>query len=153
MIQSEEGSASEQTGLIETLKSEYGNSTYAVYAALHAAKLAVNQGELDQAASELAWALDRADNRLKPIVRIRQARVQYAQGALDEALTSLDAVEATGFEVAVNELRGDILAAQGDSDAAREAYQTAYDQSQQQGMDSRFLKMKLDDLATAEDNA
>lgn len=155
LVQDQQSQASEREALIETLKTEFSGSTYAVYAALHAAKDAVNQDNLDQALTELNWAIDHADDSIKPVVQVRKARVQFAQNELDAALGTLNAISAEGFEVTVNELRGDILNAQGDSDAARTAYQTAYDESQQQGIDSRYLKMKLDDLAAAaeEDNA
>ncbi len=155
LVQDQQSQASEREALIETLKTEFSGSTYAVYAALHAAKDAVNQGNLDQALTELDWAIDHADDSIKPVVQVRKARVQFAQDELDAALSTLNTITAEGFEVTVNELRGDILNAQGDSDAARTAYQTAYDESQQQGIDSRYLKMKLDDLAAAaeEDNA
>ncbi|GGX38437.1 YfgM family protein [Saccharospirillum salsuginis] len=155
LAQDPESTFDERGALISTLKSEYSGTTYAVYAALQAAKDAVKQDNLDAAETELDWAIERADDSLKPVIQVRKARVQFANDQLDNALSTLDSIDVEGFEVAVNELRGDILSVQGQADAARSAYQTAFDASQEQGMDSRYLKMKLDDLASAaeEDNA
>ena len=47
--------------LADKLKVENSGSQYAVFAALTKAKLAVDNGDLDTAASELQWAMDSAD--------------------------------------------------------------------------------------------
>lgn len=155
LAQDPESTVEERGALIATLKSEYSGSTYAVYGALQAAKDAVDQDNLDAALTELEWALDQAEEPLRPVIMVRKARVQFANDQLDEALSTLEGITSEGFDVAVNELRGDILHAQGQNEAARTAYQTAFDAAQQQGMDNPYLKMKLDDLAATaeEDNA
>lgn len=138
---------------IDELKNDYSDTVYGVYAALQAAKQAVQDEDLDGAVSELEWALDNTDDSLAPVVRLRLARVQYAQQNYDAALASLDGIDQPGFEVPSHELRGDILLSQGDTEGARGAYQTALEESQQQGVSSPFLEMKLDDLAVETDEA
>lgn len=153
MVQSGDGSAQERSDLIETLKTEYSDTTYAVYGALQAAKNAVEEDDLSAALTELEWALDQADDSLRPVVQVRIARVQFADGQPDAALATLEGVGTEGYEVVVNELKGDVLASQGDVEAARSAYQTAFEQSQEQGINSPYLKMKLDELTDPTDDA
>lgn len=136
---------------IDNLKSDYADTVYGVYAALQAAKQAADAGDLVTAASELEWALDNADASLEPVVRLRLARVHYAVENYAAALAQLDAIDQQGFEVPSLELRGDILLAQGDADAARAAYESAFEQAGQQGINSPYLEMKLNDLAIETD--
>lgn len=138
---------------IDNLKSDYSDTIYGVYAALQGAKQAVDSGDLVSAASELEWALDNADDSLAPVVHLRLARVHYAAENYAAALAELDAIDREGFEVPSHELRGDILLGQGDVEAARSAYQTALEESAQQGVNVPYLQMKLNDLATGTDEA
>lgn len=153
LTESGDSTPQQRSELIETLKSDYSGTTYAVYAALQGAKDAVEQDNLDGALTELNWALERADADLKPVVQVRKARVQFANDQLDEALATLEQIDAEGFAVVTNELKGDILAAQGQSDQARASYQRAFDLSQEQGINIPYLKMKLDELADPTDDA
>lgn len=145
--------AGERLALAQTLKSDYSGTTYAVYAALQAAKERVEQGDLAAAEEELSWAVDNSDELLQPVAKVRLARVQFARDNGSAALSTLDSIETEGYDLVVNELRGDIHSAEGDADAAREAYRLAYEQAQQQGVESPYLKMKLDELAAMTDDA
>ncbi|WP_108125163.1 YfgM family protein [Saccharospirillum mangrovi] len=136
---------------IDNLKSDYSDTVYGVYAGLQAAKQAVDGGDLVTAAQELEWALDNADDSLVPVVRLRLARVHVAASNYEAALAQLDAIDQDGFEVPSLELRGDILLAQGDADAARAAYEAAFEEAGQQGVNSPYLEMKLNDLAIETD--
>ncbi len=113
--------------LAETLKTDYTHSTYARFAALHLAKLAVADGDLEAAASELEWALEEGvDAGLEVIVRLRLARVLLAQGNADESLAALDStLPSSAQRASFEEVRGDIYHARGDYQQAREAYQLA----------------------------
>lgn len=138
---------------IDNLKNQYSDTVYGVYAALQGAKQAVESGDLVAAVDELEWALDNADDSLAPVVHLRLARVHYSAENYAAALAELDAIDQQGFEVPSHELRGDILLSQGDVDAARAAYQTALEESAQQGVNAPYLEMKLNDLATETDEA
>lgn len=145
--------AGERLAIVDTLKSDYADTTYAVYAALQAAKDYVDQDDLAAAEAQLNWAAGNSDELLQPVVLVRLARVQFARDNGTAALATLDSIEAEGYDLVINELRGDIHSAEGDADAAREAYRLAYEQAQQQGVESPYLKMKLDDLAATTDDA
>ncbi len=132
------------------LKSEYEDTTYAVFASLHLARNAADDRDWDAARSELTWALDRAEGGIKLIARLRLARVMLQQDEADAALKLLYGVEAGSLLSSVEEVRGDILAKLGRSDDARAAYQRAFE-TQVEGVQKPFLKMKLDDLAPVTD--
>lgn len=153
LVEDPDSDAGERLAIVQTLKTDYPDTTYAVYGALQAAKIQVEQDDLAAAEEQLHWAVANSDELLQPIVQVRLARVQFGRDNGDAALTTLDSIEAEGYELVINELRGDILSAQGDTDAAHEAYRVAYEQAQQQGVESPYLKMKLDNLAATTDDA
>ncbi|MHA7879082.1 MAG: YfgM family protein [Saccharospirillum sp.] len=147
-----EAAVSDRQAAIDRLKTDYSNTTYATYAALMGAAQAVNAGDFQAARDELAWALDQSPEALRPVIQVRMARVQFALEDNDAALATLDQVSQPGFDVVINELRGDILTDQGQFDLARSAYETALARSQEEGISTPFLEIKLNDLATASDS-
>ncbi|MEX0623763.1 YfgM family protein [Saccharospirillum sp.] len=153
LVADADSDAGERLAIVDTLKSDYADTTYAVYAALQAAKDYVEQNDLAAAEDQLNWAASNSDELLQPVVQVRLARVQFARDNGTAALATLDSIEAEGYDLVINELRGDIHSAEGNADAAREAYRLAYEQAQQQGVESPYLKMKLDDLAATTDDA
>lgn len=111
--------------LAEKLKVENSGSQYAVFAALTKAKLAVDNGDLDTAASELQWAMDSADEATEIVARLRLARVEAARGNLDTALQLVQGVDAADMKSAYEEAKGDFYFEQGNAAAALTAYQAA----------------------------
>ncbi|KAF1029426.1 MAG: hypothetical protein GAK37_01752 [Pseudomonas sp.] len=129
------------------LKSEYGGSAYAQYGSLFVAKVAVDTGKLDDAASELKAVTDKPANAtLGEIARQRLAQVLAAQNKADEALKLLDGDADKAFLATREELKGDLLVQLGRTDEANAAYQKAKaalsDDAAVGG-----LQIKLDDLA------
>ncbi|WP_317931602.1 tetratricopeptide repeat protein [Halioxenophilus sp. WMMB6] len=140
----------EVASLGEQLKDGYAKSFYAVSAAMLMAKYAVDQGNLDEAKTQLGWAKEHnRDAALTPVIDLRLARLHLAAGELDQALALVKVAPATEFGSSYAEVRGDVLAAQGDTDGAREAYQLALDTlPDDQSSRRRFLLMKRDQYAT-----
>lgn len=136
--------------LSERLGSEYDDTPYAELSALARARVEVNAGDLEAAANSLRWA---ADNASQPdvalVARLRLARVQYAQGRLDEALATLGSGFPGSYGAMVEELRGDILAEKGDAGAARSAYRKALEDPSA-AVDRGVLEMKLNELGSTE---
>jgi len=136
----------EANASISTLKKDYADSTYAIYASLYSAKLAVESGDLDLAASELNWALDqKIPVSLQQLIQLRLARIEFArgnEGAALKLLSNESGQQKVGFE----EVRGDILLSQGDTDGARLAYQNAFEAAQAANLQRPVLEMKLNDL-------
>ncbi|OOZ35635.1 YfgM family protein [Solemya velesiana gill symbiont] len=135
----------------EVLIGSYQDSSYAIFAALDAAKVMLEQGNSAGAQGHLQWAMDNAeDPSLKQTARLRLARVMLGNGDTDGAEGVLAQAPMDGYQGEVAELRGDIALAKGDQAGARAAYQQALDN---QVGSSALVRMKLNDLAvTANDS-
>lgn len=135
------------------LREDFTDSAYAIYGNLILARQQLmEQGDAEAAVDSLKWALDKAKDHaaLALVVQNRLARAQFAAGQYDEALATIDSVSNAGtFAPILSELKGDIFLAQGDREAAKEAYLAAREQSAQGR--SGILELKLSDLGVRED--
>lgn len=146
------GRRDEAFGLIETLRSEYSGSAYVAAADLVAANVLVENNELDKAVERLQRVATGArDEYLRPIARLRLARVQIAQGLHDEALATLGTASMGVHEAARLEVRGDVFHAMGDRDSAVQEYQAALEHlpavERQEGGVGEMLDLKIADLS------
>lgn len=134
--------------LASELKEANDKSMYAHSAAFFMAKVAVDENKLDAAANELKWVLSaKPDAATEQLARLRLARVLTAQEAYADALAQLSPEPAAAFAAEYAEARGDILKLQGDSDAARTAYEKALAATDPQQQERyMLLQMKVDDL-------
>ena len=141
-----EGQISTGKFLATQLKTEYPGSTYAHFAALHLAKLAVEADDLETAAKELEWiAANKPERSIELIANLRLAKVKTALKEYDAALALLKTDKAGGHVSSYQEQRGDIFLAQGNVKAAREAYKIALD-TIVGGQNKPILQMKFEDL-------
>ena len=129
------------------LKTDHTDSTYALFAALHLAKMAIDSGDMDTAVTELNWVLDNgATGSIEILARIRLAKVLATQAKYDEALATLDVKLDFSYHLSSwEEARGDIYYGKGDLDKAREAYQLAISNVGEENV-KPYLNMKLEDL-------
>lgn len=133
--------------LANTLKKDFAGTHYAQYGSLFVAKVAVEAGKLDDAASELQAIVDKpADDHLAELARQRLARVLAAQNKAEDALKLLDAKVAPAFAASREELKGDLLVQLGRADDAHAAYEKAKAALSEDAAVGG-LQMKLDDLA------
>jgi len=129
------------------LKSEFGGTAYAQYGSLFVAKVAVDNGKLDDAAAELKSVTDKpASDTLGEIARQRLARVLAAQNKADDALKLLTGDADKAFLASREELKGDLLVQLGRTDEAHAAYLKAKSALSEDAAVGG-LQMKLDDLA------
>lgn len=137
---------------IDTLKADHASSSYAAKAVLIRAKQ-LSATDLDAAFEELAWVIDNAqENGVKHAARIRQAKILFSQGNLDEAQALASFEPNIGFESHYAELLGDIAVQQGEFDVARQNYKRAIDEIGQAGGGySQLLQLKLDRLPVSEE--
>ena len=138
--------------LVDRLKAEHGDSVYALYASLLAAKQAVIGGDMELAAKQLQWVVDRseADSAIQLIARLRLARVIFAQSNTENADAALALVETTNagtYTASYEEFKGDVYLHQGRIEEARLAYQKAQAETEQFGTSNPVLTIKLNDLA------
>lgn len=138
--------------LAETLKSDFESSSYAQFAALFKAKLAVDENDLAQAETELKWVLEHKPTaEIKALTQLRLARVLIAKGDNDGALAQLDEKSAGSYIGAYLQLKGDIAQTRGDIEAARAAYARAQELEKEMSspINDPLLEMKLRDLQAA----
>ena len=143
------GTSDEATATGDAIIAGYPKSTYARLSALVLAKLAVDSGDLTHAKERLQWVIDNSgDGKTKPIALARMAQVLLAEGNVEEADTligQIDPIHAEQFA----ELRGDILAAQGEPEKARKMYNKTLDLAQQRGITGAVVQLKIDNINLA----
>ena len=112
------------------LKERFPRTLQTQQAALLAAKVQAEKGQVDAALGTLAWLADNAgEDELRIVARLRAAGLLLDQKKYDEANKQLDAAQqgkVREFDALIADRRGDILAAQGKSAEAVAAYQAAY---------------------------
>ncbi|TBU77707.1 GTP-binding protein [Pseudomonas daroniae] len=139
--------AAKVAALAGQLKSDFGGTQYAQYGSLFVAKVAVEAGKLDDAASELRSVVDKpANETLGELARQRLARVLAAQDKADEALKLLDGDADQAYLASREELKGDLLVKLGRTDDAHAAYVKAKGALSEEAAVGG-LQMKIDDLA------
>lgn len=122
----DQGKPVEAMAQIEALRTAYPKSPYVAAADLVAARVYVERNDLAKAVQHLQRVVDGAvDEKLKPIAKLRLARVQSAQGQYDAALATLGGAGPAEYEPARLETRGDVLYARGDRAAALADYEAA----------------------------
>lgn len=105
---------------------KYSGTAYAGMAAMLSGKVLAESGDLKSAQAQFSWAAEKAnDPGLRDLARLRQAIVLVEDKQLDEALKLLAVSPAPTFIARYQEVRGDILVAQGKTAEARQAYETA----------------------------
>lgn len=137
---------------------KFSGTTYAGLAALMSAKAQVDGGDMKSARAQFGWAAENAkDEGVRDLARLRLAAVLFDEKAHDEALARLSADPRPALLPRYNELRGDILAAQGKAGEAKAAYQAALakldamtrdggTEARAQGPYRDMLQAKLDSL-------
>jgi predicted negative regulator of RcsB-dependent stress response len=142
-------SLEQATTLLKQMRVDYPNAAYTQQAGL-----AVARAELitdpQRAADDLKYTMDNSkDAELAMIARLRLARVQAYREQYAEALATLTVDKPGKFAGRINEIKGDIFAAQGKVEEARAAYLAAMVASGAEVLDRSFLQMKLADLPNA----
>ena len=148
MVRSLEGGDRSQALVqLGELERDYASSPYSDQARLLAARMYVDEAQLDHAASELAAVAEHSkDQELAMVARQRLARVQIAQGKPDSALATLGTVADPGaFATRYHEVRGDAYYAKGDKASALNEYRKAQGAGAE-GADTALLQLKIADL-------
>jgi predicted negative regulator of RcsB-dependent stress response len=142
--------------IADQIKAEHSRSSYAQFAALHLARMAALEGNLDEAEAELRWVLGRADkgSDTYQLAQLRLARVLASAGDGDQALSILDGTDPGAYQAAYAVARGDALLMLDRRDEARQAYAQALNlaaRGETAGIDLPMVQQKLQSLsATAQ---
>jgi predicted negative regulator of RcsB-dependent stress response len=130
-------------GIIE----KYAGTIYAGLAALQAAKVYHDGGDLTAAKAQLRWVVDKSGRpELAATARVRLAGVLLDEKAYDEALQVLASDVPPSHAVQFADRRGDILVAQNKLDQARAAYKDALDKAGSDHPLRAYIQLKLDAL-------
>jgi predicted negative regulator of RcsB-dependent stress response len=133
----------------EKLMQDYDGTPYAALSALTMARLYVEQDNLAEAEAKLRWTMDNADElELKEVSRVRLAQVLVAAEKYNDVLSLLDDLP-TSYTSLTDELRGDVLRAQGKIDEARAAYDRALLTAGGRG--AEYLQLKRDALGKTQE--
>lgn len=125
------------------LDEKFAESPYTVLAHLRQAQFLQDSGKLDEALAAVRSAPATTEPALAELVRVRHARLLFIAGKHDEALKQLEPLGDTLFPAVRDELRGDILAAQGKRDDARKAYEEALTTLDTAAPTRRLVELKL----------
>jgi predicted negative regulator of RcsB-dependent stress response len=129
---------------------KYKGTAYAARAALLLAKLNVVNKDLKSAQAQLEWAASNTkEPAVKDLARLRLAGVQLDQKQYDAALKTLDGTHSDAFAFRFNDLKGDVLLAQGKPADARAAYQVAFSNMQEDNPYRNIVELKLDAMGGA----
>lgn len=132
------------------LAEKFGGTNYASLGAMLAAKQSFEAGDLKTAKTQLSWVAENGKDEVKDLARLRLAAIQLDEKAYDEAIKQLDAAHAPAFDARFQELKGDVLAAQGKKAEAKSAYKAALEKmTGKAGGSYELLQQKLDGLGEA----
>ena len=126
---------------------QYKGTAYAPRAAMLLAKLNASGKDLKSAQSQLEWAVANSkEPTVKDLSRLHLAGVQLDQKQYDDALKTLAGSHSDAFAFRFEDLRGDVLMAQGKQAEARAAYQAAFGKMDDNNPYRSIVELKLDAL-------
>ncbi len=129
------------------MQERYGSTAYAEQAALLAARVYYDKGNLDASKSALGWVATKAsDEGYKSIAKLRLSGIFLEAKAYDEALQQVSGSMPKEFAALAADRRGDILAAQGKKAEAKADYQAAYKEFDERSEYRRLVEVKLNAL-------
>lgn len=144
------GDAAKVRDSADKIKAQYGDSAYAPRAALLAAKASVRANDFKSAQTQLEWVVAHAkEAEVRDAGRLRLSAVLLDQKAYDEAVKALGGREVDANAGLFAESRGDVLAAKGDNNAARDAYKEALAKLAKDAPNAKFVQVKLEALGNA----
>ena len=144
------GDAERAGRVFADLRERYPRTAFAQQGGLLAARVQFEKGQGDAARATLNWVADNAiEDEMRTVARLRLAALQAEAKQQDDALKTLAAAPAPGFEALVDDRRGDILLAQGKTAEARAAYQAAYKAMGERADYRRLIEAKLTALGAA----
>jgi predicted negative regulator of RcsB-dependent stress response len=132
---------------VDQIIRDHPDSDYAALSGLLGAKSALAAGRADDANRLLTWVIENAARtELQDLARLRSAQLLLDEQKPEAGLAMIAEVNTPAFAATVEELRGDILMDNGQSDAAAKAYESALASNSISSGTRVRVEMKLDDL-------
>lgn len=125
----------------------HSSSAYATPAAWLAGRINYESGDLKSARAQYEFALEHArDDGVRQMARLRLATLLFDQKELDGALKLLQDPFDPAFQGLAGQLKGDLLAAQGKTAEARDAYKLALEKMGDKSSLKPLVEIRLDGL-------
>ncbi|VAW47905.1 hypothetical protein MNBD_GAMMA02-1148 [hydrothermal vent metagenome] len=132
--------------LINDYEAEFGSNIYTIQARLQAASQLVEADDVAAAKTQYQVLIAaKPDKPIAEMVRLRLARLLVSEGDYDAASTELGLVQSKAYQTIVEEVMGDIYAAQGNHSKAQDAYQLALNEGEGYS-GKQIIEMKLADI-------
>jgi predicted negative regulator of RcsB-dependent stress response len=129
------------------MQERYSRTAYAQQAALLAARVYYDKGNLDASKGALGWVANKAsDEGYQSIAKLRLSGILLEAKAYDDALQQVSGSMPKAFAALAADRRGDILAAQGKKAEATVQYQIAFKEFDAQSEYRRLVEVKLNAL-------
>ena len=126
---------------------KYPRTPYASRAALLLAKLNFDNKDVRSTQAQLEWVIAHTkEAALKDLARLRLASVLLDQKQYDAALKQLDSPHSDAFGFRFDDLKGDVLLAQGKNDQARALYQAGFGKLTADNAYRNIIELKLNAL-------
>ena len=120
-------------------------TNYAIFMQLEDAKNAVAKGDFAAAKSQLQAALNEVkDPSLQSIIRFRLAAVDFQLKEFDSALANLEQIKDQAWDARKQLFVADLLAAKGDKEAAKSAYEQI--KAKTSGQERELIELKINNL-------
>ncbi len=130
---------------MKTLRDEYAATDYAARGALVASAALQTRDQIPAARAQLEWLAQSKNMALVPVAKLRLAGLLVDQKEYDAALAQINDAPAA-FVGLFDDRRGDILAAQGKSAEARDAWKKALEAMGPASPLAPVVKLKIDAL-------
>ena len=144
------GETTEAASALQSLQSDYTETTYASLAALSMAARHVQEGDLEAASGALRWAMEKgSDDAISGIARARLASVLIASGNAQEALDLVAGQSGGNFESRYRELEGDAYSLRGESgdrEKALAAWEASLAAADGSASPPELIQLKIDNL-------
>ena len=136
----------QQVAAYDALVAKHPRSYYASEAQLVVSKMRFEAGDYAEARKRLEWVMERGVDEHRGVARLRLAAVLLEEKKYPDALRILDANKDEAFAPLANDLRGDIMIAQGRLDEARAAYKAAVEKADARNPVKQIAESKLNAL-------
>ena len=131
--------------LVAKFLEEAKGTNYAIFMQLEEAKNAVAKGDFSVAKSQLQAALNEVkDPSLQSIIRFRLAAVDFQLKEFDSALANLEQIKDQAWDARKQLFVADLLAAKGDKEAAKSAYEQI--KAKTSGQERELIELKINNL-------
>ena len=143
----QQGNVKRSRELGATLIDKYARTAYAPRAALLLAKINIDNNDARSAQAQFEWVIaNTKETALKDLARLRLAAVLLDQKQYDAALKQLNTARSDAFGFRFDDMKGDVLFAQGKLDDARAAYQSGFGKMAEDNPYRTIVELKLNAL-------